>query len=363
MNSGPKTTIDSLARELGISASTVSRALNGYPDISVETRRRVREAADLAGYRVGDERKGKRVPTNIVGLVVEVWTLDISSPFFGQFLRGATSALRRAGFDLMVASTDGPNEALKTYEYLVAEGKIDGFILTRIRSEDPRIALLTKSDIPFVCYGRDAEGDGYAWHDVDAAQAAAESVDYLVRLGHRRIGLVQAPSAINFVRLRREAYRSAMEKHGLDADARIEVEAGLTAADGAEATRKLLALDEPPTALVCDLDALALGAMAVIRELGLTPGRDISVVGYGDDPFSEYAEPPLTTFSQDSELAGRWVAEMVLAILSGTTPAILQRERPAIFVERLSAAAPTGGPKEVREAIDKGARETAGGDS
>lgn len=347
MSFGRKATVESLARELGLASSTVSRALRDYSDISEETRRRVREAADRAGYRLGAEPKPARAPVNVVGLVAEVWSLDISSPFFGQFLRGATAALRRGNVDLLLASSDGPKEALKTYDYLIASGKVDGFILTRVRTEDPRLQLLGGRDVPFVCYGRDANPDDYAWHDVDAAEAARQSVECLIDLGHRRIGLLQAWSPINFVRLREAAFRAALAGHGIEPDDRLIAEAGLTAQDGATATRRLMEQDAPPTALICDQDALAIGAMSALRAVGLVPGIDVSLIGYGDDPFSGYSEPPLSTFSQDAELAGRWVAEMMLATLSGTSPQILQRLRSAPFLNRGSVSPPARTPAEL----------------
>ncbi|MCY4306405.1 MAG: LacI family DNA-binding transcriptional regulator [Aestuariivita sp.] len=332
-----RTTIESLARDLGLSASTVSRALNGYTDISEETRRRVLNTADEAGYKLLSERKKKNNRTNAVGLVVEMWSLDITSPFFGQFLRGATSALRRQSYDLLVASTDGAKEALKVYEYLIAEGRVEGFILTRIRSEDARISLLSEHDIPFVCFGRQAEEGDFAWHDVDAAEAVQKSVTYLADLGHEHFGLLQAPSEVNFARLRKESFISALNQRGLPVNNECIIEAGLTASDGAKAVGTLLKIPQPPTALICDLDALAIGAIAAFKEANLVPGQDVSIIGYGNDPFSAFTEPPLTTFSQDAELAGRWVAEIFLALLKGITPKILQRIRSAEFVERQSA--------------------------
>jgi LacI family transcriptional regulator len=202
-----------------------------------------------------------------------------------------------------------------------------------------------------VCYGRDGKPDDYAWHDVDAAEAASRSVVQLVDIGHRRIGLIQAWSAINFVRLREQAYRAALEAHGIEQDGRLIAEAGLTAEDGARAAAKLMALDQPPTALICDQDSLAFGAMATLRGLGLVPGRDVSLIGYGGDPFSPYSEPPLTTYSQDAELAGRWTAEMMLAALAGTTPQILQRLRPALLMSRRSVAPPVREPAALAELI------------
>ena len=337
-----RTTIESLARDLGLSASTVSRALNGYTDISEETRRRVLNAADEAGYKLVSERKKKNNQTNTVGLVVEMWSLDITSPFFGQFLRGATSALRRQSYDLLVASTDGAKEALKVYEYLIAEGRVEGFILTRIRSEDARIALLSERDIPFVCFGRQQEEGDFAWHDVDAAEAVKKSVHYLADLGHQHFGLLQAPSDINFARLRKDSFMSTLNELKLSVNEDHIIEAGLTASDGANAVHTLLKTSHPPTALVCDLDALAIGAISAFKDAHLVPGKDVSVIGYGNDPFSAFTEPPLTTFAQDAELAGRWVAEIFLALLKGITPKILQRLRSAEFVERQSAGPSTG---------------------
>ena len=361
MNSGKKTTIDSLARNLGVSASTVSRALNGYDDISENTQRRIREAANEAGYQMASERKSKRRRTNTVGMVVERLNLDISGPFLAKFLRGATEALSKDGVDLLVASADGPAEELNTYQRLITDRKVDGFILTRLRTEDPRIALLTENKVPFVVHGRDAAPEDYSWLDIDAAGAMDAALEHLVAFGHRRIGLIQGPEAVNYVRLRFDAYQSSVKRLGLESDDKLVVGGGLTPEDGARAAKAIMCGDAPPTALVCDLDNLAIGAMAALRQLGLQPGSDVSVIGYGDDPFAAYAVPPLTTFNQKAQDAGKWVAEMMLARLDGVSPQILQRLNSASIIPRESVTQRAHTSQRLAELVTEFERRTQGG--
>ncbi len=110
-------------------------------------------------------------------------------------------------------------------------------------------------------------------------------------------------------------------------------------------------LKKPPTALICDLDLLAFGAMAALRDLGLAVGSEVSVLGYGDVPMADLHSPPLSTWSQDAETAGGWVAEMLLALINGTAPEILQRLRPAGFRRRGSDAPPLDDPDSLRRRV------------
>ncbi len=279
MGSRGKVTIDALARELGLAKSTVSRALNGYPDIAEETRARVQEAALACGYAASSlARCLKRGRVDSVGIVLPGEQLDISSPFLVQFLRGATKVLEDRGVDLLVANSPSPERWQETYDRLIVTRKVDGFILTRTLSDDPRMAYLREKGAPFVAFGRTATADDFAWLDVDCGAAAAEAVAHLGTLGHRRIAHVAASATVNFARIRREAVREKLTELDLY-DPALIVEAGLSADEGRAATAGLLNLDQPPTALICDLDLLAFGAMAALRDLGLTAGRDVSVLG------------------------------------------------------------------------------------
>lgn len=340
MGSRGKVTIDALARELDLAKSTVSRALNGYPDIAETTRARVQAAALASGYAASSTARNlKRGRVDTVGVVLPGEQLDISSPFLVQFLRGATRILETRGIDLLVASAPAPEKWRETYDRLIVTRKVDGFILTRTLSEDPRVAYLREKTVPFVAFGRTATSENFAWLDVDCGAAAAEAVAHLVALGHRRIAHITASPNVNFARIRREAICEKLLSLGFY-DPALVVEVGLTADGGRRATYELMRGEQPPTALICDLDLLAFGAMGALRDLGLDVGRDVSVLGYGDVPMAPVHSPPLSTWSQDADSAGAWVAEMLLALISGTAPEILQRVRPAGFVRRASDGAP-----------------------
>ncbi|WP_198670564.1 LacI family DNA-binding transcriptional regulator [Oceanicella sp. SM1341] len=345
-------TIDQIARELNLAKSTVSRALNGYPDISEDTRERVTRTALSLGYTASSAARNlKRGRLDTVGIVLPGDELDISSPFLVQFLRGATAVLEQRGLDLLVASSPSGQDWQPTYERLIAGRKVDGLILTRTLADDPRVAFLNRTRFPFVCYGRTRSPEDFAWLDIDCGPAMREAVRRATALGHRRIGFVCAPTEVNFARLQREAFEEAAQAAGLDTS--LVIEAGLDSADGAEAARGLLALPEPPTAILCGLDVLAFGVMHALRDAGLRPGEEVSVIGYGDVQFAAFHQPPLSTFSQDARNAGAWTAEMLIALLQGTTAALLQRLRPATFVERATLGAPVLSPEALAERLKR----------
>ena len=215
--------------------------------------------------------------------------LDISNPFIVQFLSGTTHILQNRGIDLLVANASEPQLWQETYDRLIVSRKVDGFIVMRTESDDPRISYLLEKNVPFVAFGRTESAHNFAWLDVDCGGAAADAVRHLAALGHQRIGHITASRKVNFARLRHHAIKQAITELGWQYDPSLVVNAGLTAEDGQRASCQLMALERPPTALICDLDLLAFGAIAALRDLGLQAGRDVSVIGYGDVPFCRLA--------------------------------------------------------------------------
>ncbi|MDJ0943251.1 MAG: substrate-binding domain-containing protein [Kiloniellales bacterium] len=354
-------TLNTLAQELGLAKSTVSRALNGYPDIAEQTRERVRGAADRCGYRPSSmARNLKRGRVDTVGVVLTGEGPDIASPFFAQFLRGVTRALDREGLDLMVATAPGPDRWREAYDRLIASRKVDGFIVTRTETRDPRIAYLRQRGVPFVSYGRTENPSQYAWFDMDNRRAFAEATERLAGLGHRRIGFIAAPGAFNFARERLAGYRAARDALGLDDDRALIRRAGLKEADGWGAADALMALERPPTALICVRDAVAIGAARALGARGLRVGEEVSVIGYDDVPHAEFMDPPLTTFSQESETAGTRVAEMLLGLMRGRRAKDLQELRPAKLIERASDGPPGRTPESLRALLNAIAQRRGG---
>ncbi len=349
----PGGTIQQVAQHLGLAKGTVSRALNNYSDISSDTRDRILAAVDELGYRPSSTaRRLKSGRVETVGIVLPVSTSHISDPFLAEFLDGVSEALGRHDMDLLVTTARDPTDAVAVFERLIAAAKVDGFIVTRTLTDDPRISFLVRFDIPFVAHGRTADPSGYAWLDVDNEGAFAEAVGHLAGLGHKRVGFVGGPAELNLARLRRDGYERGLGECGLECDPELEVEAAMSEQGGFLAAEELLALARPPTALLCATDALAIGAVLALRKAGLTVGRDVSVVGYDGVPVAAHIDPPITTLAQSTRDAGERVAEMLMEILERADPVSLQEITTARLVRRASDGPPTRTPEELRRQID-----------
>lgn len=336
-----------LADHLGLSAGTVSRALNGYPDIAAKTRARVQDAARELGYRPSSAaRRLARGVVETIGFVLPSRGDHLSDPFLAEILDGLAAELATHDWDLLVAAVPDGHDETEVMDRLIRDGKVGGFVVTRVRRADPRVEFLRGTDVPFVVHGRTAHHDDYAWLDVDSEQAFVDAVDYLVSLGHRRIALLGGDLAMNFAWLRRQGFVKAMTAAGLDADVIIDGVGNEVAAQSATAT--LLDLPQRPTAIVCVTDAVAIGAIHAISRAGLTAGREVSVIGYDGLPMGAAIEPALTTMSQASYDAGREVGRMLLAQAGrpkgAARPEISQTLWEAKLTLRASANPPVGAP-------------------
>ncbi|RVV99280.1 LacI family transcriptional regulator [Mesobaculum littorinae] len=319
-----RVTIDDLARRLGLTKGTVSRALNGYSDISHRTRRRVAQAAEEMGYRPLAQAQSIRTGrTRSLGLVLERGGHDDQRPFLAEFLEGLTLSASEAGWTLTVATAGPGDEMTATLGRLIDERKADGFVLPRTRTSDPRIALLRAAGVPFVLYGRTGDPAGCAWYDVEGEAAMREAVLRLAAAGHRRVGYIGGGD-FHYAGLRRAGAGSGVAEAGLPADPELFAEAALTREGGREAALRLWSLPQPPTALVCAVDMAALGVYRAAAELGLSVGRDVSVISYDGIPEAAHADPPLTTYHVETRAAGGRLAELLIALCRGAAPETLR---------------------------------------
>ena len=329
-----------LAEHLGLSEGTVSRALNNYPDISAKTRERVTEAARTMGYAPSSiARRLARGVVEAVGFVMPERDARLSY-FLAEMLHGVAIELSARDWDLVVAAVPDGQRDLDVFERLIRTGKVGGFIITRPRQDDPRVDYLKSVSVPFVSHGRTDDNSNYAWLDIDNEKAFVDAVSYLVELGHRRIAHIGGDPAFNFAVYRRLGYERAMAKAGLPVlPGYIAVNAD-DGVDGDRAMAEMLELDQPPTAVVCVTDAVALGAMRAISRAGLEPGKAVSVIGYDGLSIGMTAHPPLTTMSQSSHEAGQEIARMMMALADGAEPADLQTLWEAELTVRASANPP-----------------------
>ena len=348
-----KLTLKAFSETLGLSKSTVSRALGGYSDVSPKTREKIETAARELGYAPDPLARGlKRGRVESVGIVIVRGSPALYDPFLSEFLDGVSRSLNARGRDLLVSTAGSTQEAVDVYRRLIEARKVDGFILSRTETHDPRIEFLRKSGVPFVAHGRSETPDDYAWFDIDNEAAFVEAVTLAARQGHRHIAHVAAPPHMNFARLRLKGFLRGIAAAGIpSADAPVHTAPNLDIESGEDIARRLLLLPEPPTAIVCAVDLLAIGAYAAVKSLGLKVGRDVSVIGYDGLPFGAYLEPQLTTFDQSGGDHGAQVADMLLDVIEGKDPAALQIVKQAKLLKRASDGPPAQNSEDLARKI------------
>lgn len=332
-----RATITDVAEALGVTKGTVSRALNGYPDISDSTREKVEKKAKELAYRpLSHAQAIKTGLSKSVGLVIQINEPDSHRPFLAGFLGGVSTAASAEGWTLTVATATSNRDTLDTISRLVDQRKADGFILPRIQVGDPRVALLREANVPFVMFGRDSDDSGCAWYDILGEGAMEAAVGRLAEFGHRKIAFVNGGAEYTYSRYRLQGYFAGMEKSGLVADHAYIRGGAVTVEQGAEAAESLLNLPDPPTAFVFAVDMAALGLYQVAEKHGLQIGSDLSVIAYDGIPEGAFARPPLTTFSVDMAQAGERLASILISRIRGVPPDELRESENARLLARSS---------------------------
>ncbi len=343
-----RVTINDLADELGLAKGTISRALNGYPDISASTRVRVTKAAERMGYQPLAQAQAIRTGlARSLGLVLNAGPGNTHKPFLTDFLDGISRAVSKENWSLTVATAMDEADEVATMARLVNERKVDGFILPRTKVVDPRIDLLRERHVPFVLYGRTGDPTDCAWFDIAGEAAIRDAVMRLHGLGHRRIGFINGASVYNYAPLRLQGYKEGLAKSDLPFDPALTRSEAITVGQGERKGGELLQLQNPPTAIVCALDLAALGVYRAAQMRGLDVGHDLSVVSYDGIPEAATASPPLTTFAVDTRAAGSRLASLLFARIRGAAPEGLRETVSAHLIARGSdgpaPTKPTGG--------------------
>lgn len=327
--------LKALAAHVGLTVSTVSRALNDYADISLATRERVKKAADELGYRPNQNARRLSIGTpETVCYLMPRQAGANDQPFVAQLLAGLGEALNERSWDLLVSQADASDGDLASIERLVKSGRISGLVISRPLKNDPRVKLMQDLRCPFVVHGRTDNSDDYAWYDVDGEDAFVSAVNHLVQLGHRRIGFVGAPLQYQFAQERLDGYLRGLKHNGLDHDPKLVQIAEFNDDGGRAAAGLLMDSATPPTAIACVNDIMALGVLDALHSRGLIPGQDVSVIGYDGLHFGKHANPPLTTMAQPQAYAGRRLGDMLLSIIDGADPKNFQELQRAHLVQR-----------------------------
>ena len=316
--------LKSLARTLGISKTTVSRALNGYPEVNVLTRERVLAAAKEAGYEPNPMARSLAVGrTNVFGIIYPLLPSDLGDPMFLNVVGGMSAALEKCKMNLIIAPVSQQNE-LPSYEQMVRGRRVDGLVVSRTLVHDERIAYLLKKGFPFVAHGRTELKQPYAWFDYDNQAGIALACARLLGLGHQRIAMISAPLAFNFARQRRDGFLASMRAAGLTVAPNYLVDNTLDRRSGYQAMQQLLATSPRPSAVIVDNHLSGVGAVRALLDAGIDIGKEMSVIVWGSVEDSLVGSNVTTVDQPDSDKAGALMIELLKAVVNGADPASLQ---------------------------------------
>lgn len=305
-----------LSKLLNLSQTTVSRALNGYPEVGEKTRLRVVEAARKHNYHPSSSAKRLAMGrSHTIGHIVQQdGRHSMINPHFSDFIAGAGETYSKHGYDMLL-SVVAPEDEEQAYRQLARSGRVDGLVVHAPRKEDARIALLKSLKMPFVVHGRTEDKSAeFDWLDVNNRSSFKRATEFLIDLGHQRIALLNGLEDMDFAFRRRTGFEAAMNEHNLQIDPEMLYSQDMIEPYGYDATRQLLERSKPPTAILSSSILPALGSVRAIQESGLKLGDDISIVTF-DDAFSfmQYGGVPLFTSMRSSiKDAGRRLAEILI---------------------------------------------------
>ncbi|MEJ7773807.1 MAG: LacI family DNA-binding transcriptional regulator [Nocardioidaceae bacterium] len=313
-------TINDVARAAGVSKGAVSFALNSRPGVAPDTRERILKVARDIGWTPSSRARALSVSRALaVGLVIARSPDTLGAdPFFPSFIAGLESVLSERGNALLLQVVADHEREGPSYRRLVDEGRVDGVFVTDLFVDDPRPALLAELGLPAVIIGP-ALGEG-VWPTVgvDDAPGIMGAVDHLVALGHVTIAHVAGPRGMVHGHSRQRAWSQALLRAELVPGPCIE--ADFSAESGAAATRQLLDLDEPPTAIVYANDLMAMAGMSLAQSRGVDVPGDLSITGYDDTEIAAHLQPSLTTVTTDVIEWGRAAATRLLELIDSQPP-------------------------------------------
>lgn len=308
------TTITDVARVAEVSTATVSRVLNGNPEVNPALAERVRAAVRELGYRPSRLARSLRTKRTAVWAVI---IPDIRNPFFTEMVRGVEDVAYANGYSLMLCNADEDPAKEAAYLQLCLTEHMAGVILTPASRTRTDVRELTAQGVPVVTVDRRLDGRTVDRVLVDNAAGAAMAVDHLTAMGYRRIGCVSGPADVSTSSDRLAGYRAGLRAHGIRPSAELISSGDFREAGGKSAMRRLLGLNRPPDAVFAANNLMTLGALEAIAEAGLRIPEDMAVVGFDDVPWASLLRPALTTIAQPIYDAGTETARMLLERIGG----------------------------------------------
>lgn len=309
-------TIKDIARKAGVSVATVSKVMNGYDDIGEATKAKVLQIIEENNYRPNANAQSLRTNKSfLVGLFFkDHQDSGVKHPFFRGIISGLEEKLLENNYDMILFSANWEDQ----FSYLekCQFRNVDGAILMGMPKDDPKLTELLNAKIPSVFIDLDMSAERASYIISDNEEGARKAVRHLAELGHQNIATIEGEEITVPTQKRLAGYKAEMEAQNLEIRDEWVIQGRFSVGGGYQAMKEILALENKPTAIFCQGDEIAVGAMQAIKEAGLKVPEDFSIVGFDDIEISQYLNPALTTIRQKKEEMGIEAANMVIELIN-----------------------------------------------
>lgn len=333
-----KTTIHDIAEQLNITASTVSRALKDHPRISEATKKAVLKTAAKLNYQpnhiAAALRNGR---SKIIGIIVP--TTDRN--FFASVIRGIDDIASKSSYNVMICqSYDDQEKEVATVEALL-NARVDGVAasLAKGTQDFSHFNKIKEKGIPLILFDRINDDIEVSNVMLDDHLGAFKAVEHLIKQGYKRIAHFTGIKKVSIYRDRLRGYKDALEAHNIPFDESLVIESNMQLADGRTSIESLLQLTNKPDAVFSSSDYAAMGALQVLRDRHISVPDEIGIVGFGNEPFTEFSEPTLSTVDQRSRLMGHATAELFLEQIAAGAKVIVPKKtvlKPELIIRKSS---------------------------
>ncbi|MHB8278322.1 MAG: LacI family DNA-binding transcriptional regulator [Candidatus Humimicrobiaceae bacterium] len=306
-------TMNDVAKRAGTSVFTVSSVINESKPVSLKLRKRVLKAIKELDYipnSIAKSLKGKR--SFLIGVVIS----DVEDIFFPRVIRGIEEVVNKENINMILCNTKNSPEKEEKYLKILFQKKVDGLILFTSATNDENLKKFQKWNIPVVLIDREIESSNISAVIMDDCGASFEVTNYLIKKGHKRIGIILFSTSIKTGEQRLKGYIDAHKKNNVDLDKRLIKVAGLESNDSFRATNELLSLDDKPTAIFTTNDVMLLGALKSINNNNLKIPHDISLITFFDFGWLKYLNPPITAVKLPTFEMGSLAAELLIKLIN-----------------------------------------------
>ena len=306
-------TIKDIAKIANVSNATVSRVINNSPNVKEETKKKVLETIEALDYHPNTLARGMRInKTYTIGLLMATLT----NPFYAETAKTIVDTANQCGYTIILCITNNDPKKQKEYIKILQERKVDGFLFASVLTQDKPVKELIKSKIPYMLFNRRFSSNKNINYVVqDNAAGTKMAVEHLMKLGHKRIAFIRGNRNFSTAVERFNGYQQALEENGFDYNEDIIVNGEYDTEKTIKATKALLALPTPPTAIVASNDLMALSAIEVIVSSKLRIPDDIALIGYDDVDMAGHSLIQLTTIAQNKTFMANIATQTLIKII------------------------------------------------